>query len=210
MVALYKENGYDGIFITDHFVNGSTRTEPHMSWEEKMDIFTLGYRNALAAGKEVGLDVFFGIEYNCEATEVLIYGLDAEWLYSHPDCDKLGVREISALAHESEAFVVHAHPFRVRSYIPHIRLYPDCVDAVEVLNASHYPDTSFDRRAEWYADEYGLAKTAGSDNHHLGQSHLGGILTDKKIASALDYAEIIREGRAERFIKLALHHTESK
>ena len=33
-------------------------------------------------------------------------------------------------------FVVHAHPFREADYIDHIRLYPNCIDGVKVINAS--------------------------------------------------------------------------
>lgn len=199
VARLYRELGYDGIIITDHFVNGSTRTTPDMSWEEKMDIFTSGYKNAKAEGDDIGLDVFFGMEFNYRHTEVLVYGLSEEWLYSHPDCDKLDMREFCTLARESGAFVVAAHPFRQRPYIKAICLYPDCVDAVEVVNTSHTPDMPFDRRAEWYANEYNLAKTGGSDNHFREQKQIGGIKTEKKIGKISDYGDIVRSGQLEIF-----------
>ncbi len=199
MVQYYKKNGYDGIFITDHFVNGSTRTTPDMSWEEKMRIFVSGYENAKAEGKRVGLDVFFGLEYNFKFTEFLIYGLDYAWLLSHPDCDKLDIREFLELARASGAFVVHAHPFRVRPYIKAIRLYPDCVDAVEVMNAAHTNDMPHDRRAEWYASEFGLARTGGSDNHVVNQRYLGGVEVEERFSSFTDYAEAVKNGKVNIF-----------
>ncbi len=199
MVHYYKKNGYDGIFITDHFVNGSTRTTQDMSWEEKIHVFCSGYESARAEGERVGLDVFFGLEYNFKFTEFLVYGLDREWLLAHPDCDKLDLRDFSALAHEAGAFVVHAHPFRIRPYIKAIRLFPDCVDAVEVMNAAHLDDMPHDRRAEWYASEFDLPRTAGSDNHVVNQRYLGGIEVESKFNSFEDYRDAVKAGRVNIF-----------
>jgi len=199
MARFYKKHGYDGIFITDHFVNGSTRTAPDMSWEEKMHIFYSGYEAAKAEGDRIGLDVFFGIEFNCKQTEILVYGLGIDWLLAHEGCDKLDIREFAALAHESRAFVVHAHPFRQRPYIKAIRLYPDCVDAVETVNAAHLPDMPHDRRAEWYAEEFGLCRTGGSDNHIENQRFLGGILCESRLTGTEDYAKAVTEGRVRIF-----------
>ena len=199
MARYYKKHGYDGIFITDHFVNGSTRTTPDMSWEEKIDIFTSGYEAAKAEGDRIGLDVFFGIEFNGNTTEFLVYGLDKEFLLAHRDCDKLDLRTFSELAHEHGAFIVHAHPFRERSYINAIRLLPDCVDAVEVQNAAHLADMPFDRRAEWYAREFSLPVTAGSDNHVVNQRFLGGIYSKERINGPADYANAVRSGLVSPF-----------
>lgn len=199
MARFYKKHGYDGIFITDHFVNGSTRTTPDMSWEEKMRVFCSGYEAAKAEGDRIGLDVFFGIEFNYKQTEILVYGLGADWLFSHPDCDKSDIREFSEIAHEAGAFIVHAHPFRQRPYIKAIRLYPDCVDAVETVNAAHLEDMPHDRRAEWYASEFGLARTGGSDNHVENQVLLGGILTECKLSGAEDYARAVLGGLVQPF-----------
>lgn len=193
MARYYKEKGYAGIIVTDHFLNGSSRATDEMSWEEKVDVLMSGYESARAEGERIGLSVFFGFEFNFDMTEFLCYGLDREWLLAHKDCHLLDFREFSQLAHESGAFIVHAHPFRQRRYIKTIRLIPDCVDAVEVMNAAH-PDLSrFDERAEWYADEFGLYKTGGSDNHVVNQKYLGGIETDTPISSILDYISTVKE-----------------
>lgn len=199
MARYYKGHGYDGIIITDHFFNGNTTAKDGMSWQEKVALFCSGYEAARAEGEKIGLDVFFGIEYNHAATEFLVYGLDKEWLLANEDCDKLSLPEFCALAHESGAFIVHAHPFRQRSYIKTIRLLPDCVDAVEVMNAAHLEDMPFDRRARWYADEFSLPITGGSDNHKVNQKYLGGILCGRRLASVSDYAQAVKNGEVEIF-----------
>ena len=90
--------------------------------------------------------------------------------------------------------VVHAHPFRQDSYIPMIRLLPDLVDAVEVLNGHRKDDVN--RRAKWYADSYGLPGTAGSDNHDVVNGFAeAGVLLDERLTDTAHYARLVLERR---------------
>ena len=70
--------------------------------------------------------------------------------------------------------VIQAHPFRDAPYFSEIRLFPDYVDGVEGVNATHsatlaskrcmgHPE--FNDRALAYAKEHSLALTAGYDQH---------------------------------------------
>ena len=43
---IYKELGYDGIIVTDHFYNGNTAISRNMPWEKWVNNFTRGYENA--------------------------------------------------------------------------------------------------------------------------------------------------------------------
>ena len=61
MADKYKAEGYDGIFITDHFFNGNSAVPRDLPWKERIELYCAGYENALKRGKEIGLDVFFGI-----------------------------------------------------------------------------------------------------------------------------------------------------
>ena len=49
MVRSYKEQGYTGIFVTDHFFNGNCAVDRSLNWEEKIDLFCRGYENATPA-----------------------------------------------------------------------------------------------------------------------------------------------------------------
>ncbi|MGI6707422.1 MAG: hypothetical protein ACOX6S_14745 [Clostridia bacterium] len=46
VVRLYKEAGYDGIFITDHYNKDFFEALNGKSWKEKMDQYLRGYRLA--------------------------------------------------------------------------------------------------------------------------------------------------------------------
>ena len=97
-VRIYKERGYTGIIITDHlrtsnFEKSSFKYfKPLIDWEEKVDFFMEGYRNAEEEGDKIGLDVFLGWEFYAEGSEFLTYGLDEEFLLKHEDLDKLSIK----------------------------------------------------------------------------------------------------------------------
>ena len=76
MARAYKEAGYTGIIVTDHFFYGNTSVDRSLPWEEWVRRFCLGYEHAKAEGERIGLSVFFGWEACYEGTEFLVYGLD--------------------------------------------------------------------------------------------------------------------------------------
>ena len=85
------------------------------------------------------------------------------------------------------AFIVHAHPFREGT-----EPVPSRTDAVEVLNASH--TEAPDRRAEAYAEMYGLAHSAGSDCHWVDAKRLCGVSSESRLASINDFINSIKSG----------------
>ncbi len=200
MVERLYELGYSGCFITDHFFGGNTAVDRSLPWETKVRLFCQGYEDAKRRGDELGLDVFFGLEYGWFSTEFLTYGIDMEFLLAHPEIDNMPLDRFAALVHENGGFLVHAHPFREADYISVIRLYPHAVDAVEAVNASHV-NPAFDARARFYAESYGLPATGGSDAHHIWNHPGGGIALDEKLSSPADYLERLKSGRITKILE---------
>lgn len=195
MVRSYKEQGYTGIFVTDHFFNGNCSIDKSLPWAEKVKAFCKGYENALAEGQKVGLDVFFGFEYCVNAADFLVYNLDKEWLLAHPDIDKWDARRAFALMREEGGFIIHAHPFRERGYIDCIQLYPRDVDGVEVYNGAQRNDEYMNERGKLYAMMYGLPYTAGSDSHGVTDAFRCSVETVEKIETPKDYLWMIQAGK---------------
>ena len=179
MVRAYADAGYSGIVVTDHFFNGNTCVPPHLPWETRVDLFCRGFENAREEGEKLGLKVFFGWEYGYYQTDFLTYGLDREFLLKNPDVLKWSLDEYSDVVHSHGGFITHAHPFREAFYIDAIRLFPNLVDAVEVVNASH-TDPSFNRKAKRYAEENGLIEMSGSDAHSVRPMLGGGIVSETR------------------------------
>ncbi|MGM9603920.1 MAG: PHP-associated domain-containing protein [Faecousia sp.] len=196
MARAHLEAGYTGIFVTDHFFNGNTAVPQQLPWRERVARFCRGYENAWEEGQRIGLQVFFGLEYNYHGAEFLVYNLDRQWLLDHEDIDRVSPRQALALMRGDGGFVVQAHPFRERGYIDHIQLFPRDIDAVEAINAAHLgPEgAKMNRRAFAYADMFGLPVTAGSDSHHTGLLYGSGVETPGRIERPTDYLNWMRAG----------------
>lgn len=200
MARACKDYGYTGIFVTDHNWGGNTATNRSLPWDEWVDTFALGYEHAKAEGDRIGLDVFFGYEAGYRGTEFLIYGIDSAWMKAHPQLVGATVEEQYRLVHEAGGLVIHAHPYREEFYIPEIRLYPEWVDGVEAVNATHsnpsspaHNDPAYDTRAVKYARDNNLPMSAGSDIHG---EHLigGGVAFRRKLSSGQAYVQAIFSG----------------
>lgn len=193
MVSLYLANGYDGIFVTDHFLNGNTTVDKSLPYREAVERFTEGYREV----KEVAgdrLDVFFGFEYSYKGTDILTYGWDEEILASYPEILEMSMREYCEFCAAHGALAVQAHPFRVAPYIDHIRLFSG-IEGVEVMNAGR--DKRTNDLAAYYADAYGKIRTGGSDLHSPGQAVLSGMAFEERLHSPADMIRLLREGKGE-------------
>lgn len=202
LVGMYLENGYDGVVVTDHFLNGNTTVDRSLPWERQIDDFCRGYERVREEGDKVGLKVFFAFEYSYLGTDFLTYGPDKEWLKARPRLLELSVREYLMKMREEGMFVAQAHPFREADYIDHIRLFPSCMEGLETYNACR--DERCNRLADYLAEEYSLLKIGGSDCHSENQPVLSGVQTEQPAESMEQLVAAIRGGRAHVF------HTENK
>lgn len=201
MAKAAHEAGYAGIIVTDHNWGGNTCVDRGLPWETWVREFEKGYLDAKRyADEQDDFDVFFGYEAGFVGTEFLIYGITPQWLMEHPEIRTESIEEHHRLVHEAGGTVVHAHPFREEWYIPEIRLFPNAVDAVEGINATHschkstaHNKKEYDDRAVEYANKYGLPMTAGSDIHSTNLFG-GGVAFKRRMRSLQDYCDAIRGG----------------
>ena len=185
-LEFYKSLGYDGVFITNHFLDGNINIEHDRPYEEKINFYCSDYEEALSLSEEIGIKVFFGVEMSYKGTDFLVYGLDKAWYLAHPEIIGMIRSELLAYLQSNGALVIQAHPYREANYIDHIRLFPRQVHGIEILNASR-PDFE-NNMAAYYAEQYGLIPFAGSDNHS-GAKHkrLGGMESDTPIVDEADF-----------------------
>lgn len=200
MARACKQAGYTGIFVTDHFVHGNTAVDRSLPWEDWVEGYCKGYEHAKEAGDEIGLQVFFGWEQSYQGQDFLVYGLDKAWLKAHPEIRDCTVEEQYGLVKQSGGMVIHAHPFRQAAYIPKVRLFPEYVDGVEVINTSHRKsaedpcgDSEFDKLALEYAEKYGLPHTGGSDIHSTNLTG-GGMAFPHRLNSVQDFINAVLSG----------------
>ena len=194
----YKDLGYDGVFVTNHFLDGSLNIDRNAPYEERLNFFFSDYEKGLEIGKELGIKVFCGAEMNYGGTDFLVYGLDKQWYLAHPEIMEMEKSEELRFLKENGALIIHAHPFREASYIDHIRLYPRSIDGVEVINACR---TDLENKmARQYAENYELIPFAGSDNHHAAKhKKLAGVCCEEPIQDVQDFIAKVKSGKMEIF-----------
>ncbi len=193
--------GYSGIIVTDHNWGGNTCVDPTLDWESWVEEFCTGYYSALEyADQYTDFDVFFGYEAGFRGTEFLVYGITPQWMKRHPQLQTHRIEEHIRMVRSAGAMVIHAHPFRKASYIPDILLFPELVDGVEGINATHsntragsHRRPEYDKEAIAFACAHGLPMTAGSDIH---SKHLlgGGVAFKRRLTSIEDYCRAILSG----------------
>ena len=200
MAQAAKDAGYTGIIITNHNWYGNHCIDPGLCWGEWVGPFARGYESAREWGGRIGLDVFFGYESCYNGTEFLVYGVDKHWLIAHPQIKDASIKEQRRMVREAGGMVIHAHPYREAGYIPKVRLFPEDVDGVEGINATHSSSKStghhnpeFDRMAVGYARENRLPITAGSDVHSV-RLFGGGMAFKRKLCSVEDYCQAVLGG----------------
>ena len=209
-IAYMRAKGYDGMIVTDHFFNGNSCISEELPWEERVRLYTEGYEHAVKAAEGTGFSVFFGIEYNFEGDEFLLYGVNPEWLLCHPDIERCSRAEVYQAVHEEGGIMIHAHPFRERGYLSAIHLTPSVCDGIEVYNSGNKDYQN--ALAARYAKERSFRVTAGSDIHYFEQdAHLhvhsvgyregnrnlfamGGMEFPEKLGSIREFVSAVMEG----------------
>ncbi|MBR2739977.1 MAG: histidinol phosphatase [Oscillospiraceae bacterium] len=199
-VEFYKNKGYEGIFITNHFLDGNINIDYSEPYEKKIEFYFSDYEEALRIGREVGLQILLGVELSYKGTDFLIYGLDKKWFLDHPEIMDMDKTTELTFMMEQGALVIQAHPFREAHYIDHIRLYPHCVHGIETINAERTDQCN--DLGNYFADSYGFHKTAGSDNHVAGAAkRLAGMISSEPLKDEADFIRHVLADDMELFLE---------
>jgi len=205
-VKYFKDAGYAGIFITNHFLDDDIPELRALPYEVQINLYFKDYEEGLEVGREVGLSVFSGVELSYKGTDFLIYGLDKAWYLAHPEIDGMPIKDFLSLAQSEGALVIHAHPFREAGSFDHIRLYPRSVHGVEVFNGNR---SAFENEmAQKYAANYGLLQFAGSDIH--GKESHGeryGMCCEIPVTDQQDFVKKVLSGQMQTFHKTLIPYS---
>lgn len=202
-VALYMENGYDGCVVTDHLnpaACGSpmsfskdgeelTPEESLQAWNHVIDHFLLGYQTAKAAAEGKPFQVLLGMElrFPHDENDYLVYGIDEEFLRSHPWFYMKELPDFYQIAEEKGFTIVQAHPFRVMCFLAN----PRYLHGIEVFNGNPR-HRSHNEVAESAADIYGKIKIQSSDFHQLEDISRHYMVFETMPQTSMDVASMLR------------------
>lgn len=195
IVKKYKEAGYSGVVITDHyfstFFDWFKNELSGASHTKIIDRWLRGYYSALSGGEKLGFTVLCGAEVRFDGTvnDYLVYGLTPEFFYGAPLLNGLkNLEELKSVLPEN-ALIVQAHPFRNGMKV----VDPSPLFGIEVYNGKNEPFRN--EMAELFADHYAKMKTSGSDYHGSVSLGKGGIYTKTQIKNSADLVFALKSGK---------------
>lgn len=192
IIEVYTKNGYTGVFITDHFLNGNTAVDRSLPYAAQIHDFCRGFREVKerAAGR---LQVFFGLEYSFNGTDILVYGWEEAQLALHEEFMDVPFPRFGDYCAEHGLLAVYAHPFRSARTVEEISV-PSNLAAIETFNAARTELCNSLGAA--CAERDKKIGTGGSDLHARGQKLLSGLGFREKLVSERDFIERVlrREG----------------
>lgn len=192
-VRLYKEKGYDGIVITDHYSPMTFPPSKIFTPQSCIDYYLQGYKNALAAADK-DFTVLLGMELRYYATinDYLVYGITEDFLRCNRNFLSMYPRRFYNFAHKHGMKVLQAHPFRGGM----LRCNPKYLDGCEIHNGKD--NSEINKKAQLWAEENHFEYTsAGSDFHRLSQFATSGIITQNPIKTNSDLLEVLKSGDFE-------------
>lgn len=197
LVQLYREHGYDGIVVTDHFSPMTFPPTKLFCPQKHTDFYFRGYEAAKKAAQGTGFTVLPGCEIRFYATinDYLLFGDVHKFLQNNGNLLAAYPKKLSALCREQGILMIQAHPFREWMS----RCNPAYLDGVEIFNGK---DSNEERtKALAWAKQHNLPiRTGGGDCHHINKPRMGGILTDRKLDSVETLVTILRENDFECII----------
>ena len=201
LVNIYKAKNYNAIVITDHYYNGyfnafsDISDISDISWNEKVDNYLSGYRNAKKRGDEVGVNVILGMEirFTDNSNDYLVFGLTEQILYDYPMLYEYKIEKFSEFSKEHNLIFTQAHPFRNGMII----INHDYLDGIEIYNG-HIWHNSRNELAELIYKEQSQKRPfiaiVGSDCHNVSHEGRAGIISDILPSDSVELAAILRSG----------------
>ena len=188
LVQIYREHGYAGVVITNHFLHGCDKEK--IIYETQLRDFEEAY----ASGEELGVKVLLGSElrFTESCNDYLLYGADKEVLELVFDYLDKGLEKFRREAMPENSVLIQAHPFRTRS----VPAFPFLLDGVEVFNTYPNHNSKIAPAAKLAKENPTLIKTAGSDFHHplVGYSGLTALRLLTIPSDSFELAKILRSG----------------
>lgn len=159
LVKLYKDAGYNGIIITDHFCYSNFKNEDN--WDNVVNRFLKGYLKAKEEAKKHHIDIYLGMEIRFldSNNDYLVYGIDEQFLYDNPWLYMKDLRHLDEIC-ENKYLIVQAHPYRWDNTLADIKY----LDGIEYNNTNPNNDCNNEKAYNaWIKTD--LIGTCGCDFH---------------------------------------------
>jgi len=190
----YTDAGYNGICITDHYYKSYFEDMNDISWEEKINIYLKGYKNACVEAEKSSLNIFLGMEitFPNSPNDYLVFGVTEEFLIENPELYNYSISDFREITKKYGMLIYQAHPFR--PYItPQLPMF---LDGIEVYNGNPRHN-SRNELAYKYAVDNNLKMSSGSDSHQTEDVGRGGFITETAIKTNKEFVNLLNSKPVE-------------
>lgn len=193
LVEKYKELGYSGIVITNHYSDMTFSLKEMLNKKARLEHYLAGYREAQKYETD-DFSVLLGVElrFFLNGNDYLIYGVTEELMKKAPFFLPMYLKRTSAFFRKNGCIVIQAHPYRPYIY----RANAKYLDGVEVLNGKSTKAEN-EKALAWAKKKNLKIRTAGSDCHRVTGAGLSGIITKEQIKTNDDLLRILKNGEFE-------------
>ncbi len=187
-VRLFKEAGYDTVFVSDHFSpHHFKKLGEDLTFAEKVDKLCDAYLEAKDEGEKLGLTVLFSVELSFKKNHYLLYGVTREFLKLRKDIFDISIEELYEHLKSHGITIIQAHSHRARS--EDCTPNPRYVDGFE-LNFCLRKENNNEKTLQ-LAKEYDMPLTVGSDCHRPEDVGVSATLSEEKITSVEQYLDLV-------------------
>lgn len=201
VLSAYKNAGYDGIVVTNHYTPVCSIAYQGTNHEEKVNYWFNLIDSFREKAKNYGIKIFYAgevdlIKEDGFRTEFMVIGLTKEFLLKHDKIATYNQQKLFELCEENGFFMYQTHPFRKGVKVAD----PRFMHGAEAFNGHFHHDNN-NALAVKFCEENKLVKLSGSDFHDYGQRPLGGLIlpeikNEKEYINALlknNYSLIVNE-----------------
>ena len=131
LVEKYKELGYSGIVITNHYSDLTFSLKEMFNRKLRTEHYLAGFREAKKYETE-DFSVLLGIElrFFLNGNDYLIYGVTEELVEKMPFLLPMYLKRTAKFFKKHDCIIIQAHPYRPYIY----RANPKYLDGVEIVN----------------------------------------------------------------------------
>ncbi len=188
LIELYAEKGFDGVVITNHFVDFLIKSE---NPKEAADIYLKDYYEAVSEGEKRGIKVYLGMEVRFpeSCNDYLVYGIgeqDIGEVFSYIHSDYITFYKNFK---NGKNIILQAHPFRNGMELQN----PDYIDGIEVFNMHPNHNSRVAVAARYAAEHKNFIKIGGTDFHHNNHQGLAAMLSKRLPEDSVDLARILKD-----------------
>ena len=177
IVKDYVNAGYGGIVVTNHYAYREFVRQGFSNPNEYAKSFLKWLDDAIEAGKENNIKIFYGMEVRltCTNTEYMLYGFNREFVLDNNEIYSLTQEQLFDLSNKYDIFMYQTHPFRDKV----VAGDPKFMHGAECFNG-HYHHNNNNALAKEFCEKNNLVKVVGTDFHHDDQPITTAVLFQKR------------------------------